>query len=71
MSIVPDMSDEGIARQFGDIVNEMPELFEALRRWEMQNRPMSMSGSFKMKSDWVSVERGGDMLRMKIGNARG
>jgi len=69
MSIVQDMSDEGIAAQFGDIVNEIPELFEALRRVEMQNRPTSTSGGFRIKADWVSVQRGGGVLRLKIGHS--
>lgn len=68
MSIVPDMSDEGIVRQFGDIVHEIPELYEALRRFEIESRPRSVSGGFKMKADWVSVQRGGSMLRLKIGD---
>jgi hypothetical protein len=70
MSIVHDMSDAGIAAQFGDIVNEMPELFEALRRFEMQNRPAMTSGGFKMRADWVSVQRGGGVLRLQVGNTR-
>lgn len=70
MSIVHDMSDEGIAAQFGDIVNELPELFEALRRFELQSRPAVTSGGFKMKADWVSVQRGGGVLRVKVGNPR-
>ena len=71
MSIVQDMSDEGIAAQFGDIVHEIPELFEALRRFEMQNRPMSTSGGFEIKSNWVSVQRSGSVLRIQIGNPLG
>lgn len=71
MSIVQDMSDEGIAAQFGDIVHEIPELFEALRRFEMQTRPMSTSGGFEIKSNWVSVQRSGSVLRIQIGNPLG
>ncbi len=68
MSIVPDMSDEGIFRQFGDIVHELPELYEALRRFEIESRPTVVSGGFTMRSDWVSVQCGGSMLRLKIGD---
>lgn len=71
MSIVHDMSDEGIARQFGDIVHELPELYQALRTFQMQNRPTAVSGGFKMKADWVSVQGGGGgVLRVKVGNPR-
>lgn len=71
MSIVPDMSDEGLVGQFGDLMHEMPELYEALRRFEMQNRPTQISGGFKMKADWVSVERGGGgVLRLQVGHSR-
>lgn len=70
MSIISDMSDAGIAAQVGDIVHEIPELFEALRRWEMQNRPTSTSSGFKMRADWVSVQGGGEsVLRLKIGHS--
>jgi hypothetical protein len=71
MSIVPDMSDAGLVRQFGDIMHEMPELYEALRRFEMQNRPMSMSGGLKMRADWVSVSvcSGRGVTRIRVGNS--
>lgn len=69
MSIVPDMSDAGIAAQFGDIVNEMPELYEALRRWEIKSRPAVTSGGFKMRVSGQSVQRGGRVLRLKIGHS--
>jgi hypothetical protein len=71
MSLIPDMSDAGIAAQFGDIVNELPELYEALRRFEMQNRPKSVPGGFKMKADWVSVQSVGNVPRIRVGNVRG
>ncbi len=68
--MIKDLSDEGLVRVFGDAMHEMPELYDAIRLFEMQNRPAVTSGGFKMNGDWVSVERGADMLRMKIGNAR-
>lgn len=70
MTVIPDMSDKGLVAQFGDVMHELPELYEAIRRWEMQNRPRSVSGGFKMKADWVSVQRGGDVLRLQVGNTR-
>lgn len=71
MTVIPDMSDKGLVAQFGDVMHELPELYEALRRFEMQNRPTSTSGGFKMRADWVSVERGGSMLRVQVRNTRG
>ncbi|ANM09207.1 hypothetical protein AMK05_CH00778 [Rhizobium sp. N324] len=70
MSIIPDISDAGIAAQFGDIVHELPELYEALRRFEIENRPAVTSGGFKTKADCLSVQRGRNMFRIKVGNAR-
>lgn len=72
MSIVADMSDVGLVAQFGDVMHEMPELYEAIRLFEMQNRPTSTSGGFKMKADWVSVSMNGgrNVKRVRIGNAR-
>ncbi|MGO7273956.1 hypothetical protein ACCT18_01460 [Rhizobium ruizarguesonis] len=68
MSIVHDISDEGLVRQFGDVMFELPELFEALRRFEIENRPAVTSGGFNIKGDGVSMKRGRDMLRVQIGN---
>lgn len=63
MSMIPDMSDEGLVRQFGDIMNEIPELYEALRRFELQGRPTVTSGGFRM-----SVSGRGYETRIRIGN---
>lgn len=72
MTVIPDMSDKGLVAQFGDLMHELPELFEALRRWEMQNRPTVVSGGFKMKADWMSVQGGSrSVLRLKIGHSGG
>lgn len=69
MSIVADMSDEGLVRQFGDLMHELPELFEAMRRFEMQNRLTLAPGGFKMRAGRGSVERGdGGVLRVQVGN---
>lgn len=70
MSIIPDMSDEGIRRQFGDIVLEIPELFEALRRFELENRPTVTSDGLRMDADWLSVSGGGLETRIRVGDAR-
>lgn len=70
MSIVNDLSDEGLVSQFGDVLFEIPELFEALRHFELQNRPAVTSGGFRMHGDGTSVQRCGDMLRMQIRNSR-
>lgn len=71
MTVISDMSDEGLVNQFGDLMQEMPELFEALRRFEMQNRPLVISGGFKMRSDWVSMQSVGNVPRIRVRNARG
>ncbi len=69
MSVIPDMSNEGLVAQFGDVMHELPELFEALRRFEIESRPAVTSGGFKMRADWLSVQRSGNMLRMEVGNS--
>ena len=69
MSIIPDISDEGIRQQFGDIVLEMPELFDALRRFELESRPAVTSDGLRMKADWVSVSGGGLETRIRVGDA--
>lgn len=71
MSVIPDMSDAGLVIQFGDLMHELPELYEALRRFELQSRPAVTSDGFKMRGSGLSVQRGRGMLRLKIGNARG
>jgi hypothetical protein len=70
MSVTSDLSDEGLVRRFGDIMHEMPELFEAIRRFEIENRSTSAPGGFAIKSDWVSVQRSEDMTRLRVRNAR-
>lgn len=62
MSTIPDMSDEGLVRQFGDVMHELPELYEALRRFELQSRPVT--GGFKM-----SVNGGRSETRIRVGNS--
>ncbi len=59
--MIPDISDEGLVRQFGDVMFEIPELFEALRRFELENRPVK--GGFRM-----SVNGGGNVRRIRVGN---
>lgn len=66
MSVISDMSDVGIVAQFGDIVHELPELYEALRHFELQSRPVE--SSFKMRGRGISVQRCGGMLRLQVGH---
>ncbi len=65
--MIADLSDEGLVAQFGDVLFEVPELFEALRRFELQNRPAVTSGGFKLKADRVTVDRSPTVLRFRIG----
>ncbi|MDX1181522.1 hypothetical protein GOL86_21090 [Sinorhizobium medicae] len=64
-----DLSDEGLVRRFGDLMHEMPELYEAIRLFEMKNRPTKVPGGFNVKSDAISVQREGGMLRLQCGNS--
>jgi hypothetical protein len=68
-----DLSDEGLVRRFGDVMHEMPELYEAIRLFEYKNRPAVTSGGFTLKADWVSVSvdgAAGHVSRIHVGNAR-
>ncbi|CUW93599.1 hypothetical protein [Agrobacterium genomosp. 2] len=71
MDIATDLSDEAMAIKYGHVINEIPELWEALRIHEIKNRPEAIPGGFNMKSNSISVQREGGMLRLRIGNARG
>lgn len=64
-----DLCDEAMAIRWGGILHEIPELWDALRKYEIENRPSSVSGGFKMRADWVSVQCAGDVTRLRIGNA--
>ena len=67
-----DLSDAGLVAAYGDIMHELPELFDAIRHYEMQNRPAMTSGGFRVCADWMSVQRvDGNVSRILIGNARG
>lgn len=66
-----DLSDEAMAARFGDILFEIPELWDAIRKFEIENRPVVTSGGFKIKSDVVSVERRhGGVLRIGVTRPR-
>ncbi len=67
--MIPDLSDEGLVTQFGDILFEIPELFEALRRFELKNRPAVASGCFKLKADGVTINHSPTVLRFRIGRS--
>jgi len=63
MSIVHDVSDEGLVSQFGDLMHELPELYEALRRFEIERRPVT--SGLKM-----SMDGRGNETRIRVGNSR-
>ncbi len=68
-----DLSDEAMAVRWGGILNEIPELWDALRAHEIKNRPAVTSGGFAIKADWVSVSvngGAGNVTRIRIGNSR-
>lgn len=67
MSVIPDLSDEGLVRQFGDVMHEMPELYEALRRFEIERRPRSGPGDIAMKIEGISMQRIGSTIRIRAG----
>lgn len=67
------MSDKAMAERWGDILFEIPELWDALRVFEMQNHPVK--GGFKVRGDAeVSVKSGvaaGNELWIRIGGSGG
>lgn len=65
-----DLSDAGLVATYGDIMHELPGLYEAIRIFEMQNRPVRNIGGFSIRADWVSVHRtDGNVSGIRIGNA--
>lgn len=63
-----DMSDKAMAERWGHVLNEIPELWDALRIFELQNRPVQ--GGFKVRGNaGVSVQGGaaGSELRIRVG----
>lgn len=65
-----DLSDEAMAVRWGGILNEVPELWDAIRKYEIENRPAVTSGGFMMRADWVSVQRAGDVSRIQVRDSR-
>ncbi len=62
-----DLSDAGLVAAYGDIMHEIPELFEAIRRYEMQNRPVRNMGGFRIGADCVSVDcADGHVSRIRV-----
>lgn len=65
-----DMSDKAMFERFGDVLHEIPELWDAIRAFEMQNRPVK--GGFKVRGDaGVSMEScaaGGPAFRIRVGH---
>lgn len=68
--MIHDLSDRGLVEQFGDIMHELPELYQALRTFELQNRPITTSGGFRIRGDGMSVQRLGDVTRIRVGDTR-
>lgn len=68
--MIEDISDEGLVARFGDILFEIPELFEALRFAELQTRRPRQEGAFRCRAGRVSVERDGAGLQMRFGLSR-
>lgn len=65
-----EMSDKAMAERWGHVINEIPELWDALRVFEMQNRPVK--GGFRIGGDaGVSMNGGaaGSELRICVGQA--
>lgn len=44
-----DLSDEGLVNAYGDILLELPELFEALRRFALKNRQFPAGQSVRLR----------------------
>lgn len=68
-----DLSDEAMAIRWGGILNEVPELWDAIRLFEIKNRPAFTSGGFGIKADWVSVSvdgASGNVSRIHVRDLR-
>lgn len=67
-----DMSDKAMVERFGDILFEIPELWDALRMFEMQNRPVK--GGLKIGGDaGISMKRSaasGSAFRIHVGHPK-
>lgn len=57
--MLDDLSDRGLRERFGDVLLELPELFEALRRFEIERRPHVGTGGVQMRGDGISMKRRG------------
>ena len=66
-----DISDKALVSRYGDILHEIPELWNALRISELQSRPVR--GGFNVRGHaGVSVDSGGGRgseLRIRVGRA--
>lgn len=69
--MLDDLSDRGLVEKFGDVMFEIPELFEALRRFEIERRPVVTSGGVRVQGRGVSMQRVGAKTRARIGDTRG
>ena len=69
--MINDLSDAAMAQRWGHVLNEIPELWNALRKFEIENRPAVTSGGFRIRSDVVSVQRRhGGVLRIEVSRTR-
>lgn len=70
--IIVDSSDKAMVERFGDVLHEIPELWDALRMFEMQNRPVE--GGLKVGGDaGISMKRtaaSGSAFRIHVGNPK-
>lgn len=68
--MITDISDEGLVAQFGDIMHEMPELYDALRIAVMQSRPATREGGFACRSEFALMARQRDGFMVRFGTRR-
>lgn len=69
--MIDDLSDEGLVSRFGDLMFEIPELFEAIRMSELKSRSLSTESGFNCRADGVSVKRDVGGLKVLIGSRPG
>lgn len=67
-----DMSDKAMFERFGDVLHEIPELWDAIRMFEMQNRPVK--GGLKVSCDagasMESCAAAGPAFRICVGHPK-
>jgi hypothetical protein len=63
-----DLSDKGLVERFGDIMLELPELFHAIRMYEIARRPVLKSSGVRVHGRGVSMQRVAGKTRLRIGD---